>query len=33
MLDSTFVVRRFAQNPSSIVTVRTGTFRSFAYGE
>jgi hypothetical protein len=33
MLDSTFVFRRFDQNPSSIVTARTGTLCSFAYGD
>src|SRR5579872_1960248 len=33
MLLSTFVLRRFDQKPSSIVTARTGTECSFAYGE
>src|SRR5215813_2934139 len=33
MLLSTFVLRRFDQNPSSIVTARTGTECNFAYGE
>ena len=30
MLDSTFVLRRFDQKPSSMVTARTGTLCSFA---
>ena len=33
MLEATLVARRFAQKPSWIVTARTGTLRSFAYGE
>ena len=33
MLRSTLVLRRFDQNPSSIVTARTGTLCNFAYGE
>src|SRR5580692_3614316 len=33
MLLSTLVLRRFDQNPSSMVTARTGTLCNFAYGE
>src|SRR5882757_7063797 len=33
MLFSTLILRRLDQKPSVMVTARTGTLRSFAYGE